>query len=71
MFRVLNPNWSCPFFFLLSFFLSFFVASETAVWRDKTQEQILSENSHGEIRARVQRRDEIVQSSRHGFESSF
>ena len=69
MFRVFNPNWSCPFFFLfLSFFLSLL---ERLLWRDKTQEQILSENSHGEIRARVQRRDEIVQSSRHGFESSF
>lgn len=65
MFRVLNPNWSGSFFF------SPFFLRERLLWRDKTQEQILSENSHGEIRARVQRRDEIVQSSRHGFESSF
>jgi len=60
-------------FFSLSFFLSFFlVARETAFGVINTSaKHKFSENSHGEIRARVQRRDEIVQSSRHGFESSF
>ena len=67
MFRVLNPNWSLR---LLFFSLSFFRETAFGVINTSAKHKF-SENSHGEIRARVQRRDEIVQSSRHGFESSF